>query len=355
MDSNDPWSPFVLETRHIVHDDLLSTARRKRRATRMSYMPHRPRKRPAGDSSYGGGSICSFGNFLRDKSTAFECKYLGSICSEGRASRVLANGLQRSLSFPTDSYEISKSILCVTRIGIPYRRIRSQENKAECLQTYSVGLTLPKDTSNVPSPLVSSGHCVGKSPLHLAKAVSDIPLLHPGNASFERDKNSGDGGRNPSQKSNGNVDMYALERAKQSFDGIRTPSHELNSNLDTYTHKVDTRDSISPKLLTDDLHLVGRTALVKSTEGELCNISRDCTLMVNEARSPPSAKMLTCGRRREMEDTAVSAPSFMKIPKCSSSENAQSDADLSDLHFYAVYDGHGGSQMTGSVPCPHAS
>ncbi|KAH7432453.1 hypothetical protein KP509_07G023300 [Ceratopteris richardii] len=371
MDSNDPRNPFVLEAPRIVLDDLLSTARRKRRATRMSYMPPRPRKRPAGDSSYGCGSICSFGNFLRDKSTAFECKYLGSICREGRGSRVLANGLQRSLSFPTDSYEINKSMLCITRIGIPYRRIGyeinksmlcitrigipyrriggSQENKAEYLQTYGVGLTLPKHTSNVPPQLVGSGHCVEKSPLHLAKAVSDIALLYLGNASFERDKHSGDGGGNPSQKSNGNVDVYAFERAKQSFDGIGTPSQESNGNLDTYAHKVDTRDGISPKILTDDLHLVGRTALSKSTEGELCNISRDCTLMVSQVRSPPSAKMLTCGRRREMEDTAVCVPSFMKIPKLSSSDNAQNDADSSALHFYAVYDGHGGSQA--SVYC----
>ncbi|KAH7432451.1 hypothetical protein KP509_07G023300 [Ceratopteris richardii] len=75
--------------------------------------------------------------------------------------------------------------------------------------------------------------------------------------------------------------------------------------------------------------------------------------MVSQVRSPPSAKMLTCGRRREMEDTAVCVPSFMKIPKLSSSDNAQNDADSSALHFYAVYDGHGGSQVSiGDISVP---
>ncbi|KAH7404411.1 hypothetical protein KP509_15G024500 [Ceratopteris richardii] len=359
MDSNDLRSPCVVEKPHIVLDDLLTTARRKRRATRMSYIPPRPTKRPAGDSSYGCGSICSFGDFVRNKSRGFECKYLGGICREGYASRVLASGLDRSLSLPADSYEISKGI------GISYRRIGgSQEDNAEFLQSYIVGISLLKDcrafftppktcptvntqTSNLPSQVVSSGHCVDNSALHLAKAVSDIPLLHLDNASFESAKDSFDGERNPSQKSNNNVNMHALESAEQSFDGVGSPSQASNGDL---AHKVDTSDGSSPKILADDLYLVGTTAfLKKNTEGELCNISRDCTLKMSQERPsnhPPSAKMLICGRRREMEDTAVAIPSFMKISKCSPSDKAKNDADLSDLHFYAVYDGHGGSQAS---------
>ncbi|KAI5084742.1 hypothetical protein GOP47_0000911 [Adiantum capillus-veneris] len=61
-------------------------------------------------------------------------------------------------------------------------------------------------------------------------------------------------------------------------------------------------------------------------------ISRRCPVL--------SGKVLVCGRRREMEDTAVIAPYFSQIHFANGVEGS------CDLHFFAVYDGHGGPQAS---------
>lgn len=58
---------------------------------------------------------------------------------------------------------------------------------------------------------------------------------------------------------------------------------------------------------------------------------------------PPSGKLLVCGRRREMEDTAAIVPSFLSFGR----DEAQPGNKVNmDLHFYGVFDGHGGSQAS---------
>ncbi|KAL9242131.1 hypothetical protein vseg_016162 [Gypsophila vaccaria] len=56
-----------------------------------------------------------------------------------------------------------------------------------------------------------------------------------------------------------------------------------------------------------------------------------------------------CGRRPEMEDAVASVPSFQKIPaKMLLGEkflNGASDTFSQIMHFYGVYDGHGGCQV----------
>lgn len=54
-----------------------------------------------------------------------------------------------------------------------------------------------------------------------------------------------------------------------------------------------------------------------------------------------------CGRRAEMEDTAVALPRFLKIPPQMLSEAPLFSSIHKDLtgHVYGVYDGHGGCQV----------
>ncbi|KAK9705471.1 hypothetical protein RND81_07G059700 [Saponaria officinalis] len=56
-----------------------------------------------------------------------------------------------------------------------------------------------------------------------------------------------------------------------------------------------------------------------------------------------------CGRRPEMEDAVASVPSFQRIPaKMLMSDkflNGASDSWCQIMHFYGVYDGHGGCQV----------
>lgn len=82
-------------------------------------------------------------------------------------------------------------------------------------------------------------------------------------------------------------------------------------------------------------------AVVRSNLPIHCLVARQC---------PPGSKVLTCGRRREMEDMASVVPSFAALPCgmmgmcCCGNDPAKQTA--SDLHFFGIYDGHGGSQAS---------
>jgi hypothetical protein len=59
----------------------------------------------------------------------------------------------------------------------------------------------------------------------------------------------------------------------------------------------------------------------------------------------PSGKLLFCGRRREMEDTATIVTPFVGLG-FQIVESDPARGVFSDLHFFGVYDGHGGSQVS---------
>ncbi|CAM6002940.1 unnamed protein product [Sphagnum balticum] len=69
---------------------------------------------------------------------------------------------------------------------------------------------------------------------------------------------------------------------------------------------------------------------------------------VADNRCPPHGVVSLCGRRREMEDAVAAVPTFMTLP-CDVVGGCNCDTPsmsgfLSALHFFGVYDGHGGSQ-----------
>jgi hypothetical protein len=70
---------------------------------------------------------------------------------------------------------------------------------------------------------------------------------------------------------------------------------------------------------------------------------------VADNRCPPHGMVSLCGRRREMEDAVAAVPNFMTLP-CDVVGGCNCDSPsmsgfLSALHFFGVYDGHGGSQV----------
>ncbi|MCO5599630.1 hypothetical protein L7F22_053752 [Adiantum nelumboides] len=81
-----------------------------------------------------------------------------------------------------------------------------------------------------------------------------------------------------------------------------------------------------------------------NADGSISNVLTSSSAVVEQhlqRRCPLlCGKVLVCGRRREMEDTAVIAPFFTQI------RSANGDEGFCDLHFFAVYDGHGGSQAS---------
>nr|XP_024379595.1 probable protein phosphatase 2C 51 isoform X2 [Physcomitrium patens] len=59
---------------------------------------------------------------------------------------------------------------------------------------------------------------------------------------------------------------------------------------------------------------------------------------------PPHGMVSLCGRRREMEDAVVAKSCFMKLP-CNKVGGCNAGGlEEAPLHYFGVYDGHGGSQ-----------
>nr|ADB22517.1 protein phosphtase 2C [Marchantia polymorpha] len=67
--------------------------------------------------------------------------------------------------------------------------------------------------------------------------------------------------------------------------------------------------------------------------------------VIDDGHCPPHGLVSVCGRRREMEDAVAAVPAFLSVPcdvtGCNCRENYGVHAPL---HFFGVYDGHGGSQ-----------
>ncbi|KAJ7535152.1 hypothetical protein O6H91_12G021000 [Diphasiastrum complanatum] len=76
----------------------------------------------------------------------------------------------------------------------------------------------------------------------------------------------------------------------------------------------------------------------------------DCRCMKSSS-CPPHGLVSLCGRRREMEDAVAAVPSFLHArsdvagPSCNYC-SSKGSKELSSLHFFGVYDGHGGSQAS---------
>lgn len=58
---------------------------------------------------------------------------------------------------------------------------------------------------------------------------------------------------------------------------------------------------------------------------------------------PPHGLVSVCGRRREMEDAVAAFPSLVHFPPIPALRAVTEEAPL---HFFGVYDGHGGSQVS---------
>lgn len=90
----------------------------------------------------------------------------------------------------------------------------------------------------------------------------------------------------------------------------------------------------------------GRNVVVRSSLTEASSSHRVNDDVASEARGerdePPSTGVRSvCGRRKEMEDAVAVVHSFLSLP---ASDRLENGSGSSDLHFFGVYDGHGGAQ-----------
>ncbi|KAJ7545285.1 hypothetical protein O6H91_09G113800 [Diphasiastrum complanatum] len=130
-----------------------------------------------------------------------------------------------------------------------------------------------------------------------------------------------------------------------STDNVCAATHPQQSNGDaTGVIEVSKQaDEESPPRFADSSSQIpaSKDIVVSSPKVSRCGC-------VSGDWNPSHGLVSVCGRRREMEDAVTVVPSFLQLPSalvgaCSRSDSSEPEGS-SDLHFYGVYDGHGGSQ-----------
>ncbi|KAH7292617.1 hypothetical protein KP509_29G077800 [Ceratopteris richardii] len=298
MDANNPQTPCLIEKPQTLLGDHLATARRKRREmrllTKLSCTSPPSTKRSGPRSVYGWSSMHLLDEGVCLKEAGMD-DILPFVRCKGYDNQADANGLIRSRSFPPEGWHSSRYVLQISRIGRSSSKINGKSGHFQALN----------------SDAAHGTHSQGNLALQL-QSVNEPPL----------------------------------DNLSSSFKVATNPPQEID--IDMGSREVDCRSNEPPKVSTDDLCVDGANAPSKIAEADPSNPCRDAMLdskQVCQLKSPPSGKVLICGRRREMEDTAVIVPSFARIPKCSFPVELPA-CHTSDLHFYGVYDGHGGSQAS---------
>ncbi|KAL8040279.1 hypothetical protein ABFS82_10G085200 [Erythranthe guttata] len=144
--------------------------------------------------------------------------------------------------------------------------------------------------------------------------------------------------------------------------GIKTESNydQLTSsdNLTTLTNSepitlnFEDNNSVIPRNI--DESELGKDVTVeesdKTLSDSLIEVSQEIT--TNKRKLPSNYVPLwgltsICGRRKEMEDSVVALPRFLKIPSSMLDDGPHSSSARKDsiAHVFGVYDGHGGCQV----------
>ncbi|KAI5063098.1 hypothetical protein GOP47_0021645 [Adiantum capillus-veneris] len=323
MESVESQSACLIEKPQVLHYDSLLSTRRRRREIRLlkklscTPPPSKglnviqqgvPTKRAGSRPVHG----CNPLYLLDDGEPAEDATSAGK-----NISRIVEDGLIRSRSFPPEGWQSSKYILQISRVG------RSLD-KGEM------------------SPAVTSrdGHRQILSAISMGSTDGCANFLHQSKMTVDRSSQPGD-----MDTQNGGTSPLCGGLESCSAGNL---SHEA-LDMDVDVKQPDATHSMAPDAVVDGLYMAGKSALLQNVEGNLLNSCQSGPLEVKEAREstncPPSGKVLICGRRREMEDTAVIIPSFAQLKKSDFSAMTPSGS-LCDLHFYGVYDGHGGSQAS---------
>ncbi|MCO5612475.1 hypothetical protein L7F22_066743 [Adiantum nelumboides] len=223
---------------------------------------------------------------LDEESSPFTSKLVAEIKvprSVGEGDVVKGSGLVRSKSYPPEYLQTGH-----------FGAVLSKEQRGT-LQEMPVELSLPKAVLRSRAPDPNNRDEI--SPLVVGK---NVVALNPG--------------------SDTTVDGKPEESV--SAEGSSSQSAGIDVQMPDPTAEIPLGnvDGVMSNVLTSS------SALAEQ------HLQRRCPLLCG--------KVLVCGRRREMEDTAVIAPFFTQI------RLANGDKGFCDLHFFAVYDGHGGSQAS---------
>eukprot|EP00249_Psilotum_nudum_P022907 c28687_g2_i4 orf=466-2238(+) len=212
-------------------------------------------------------------------------------------------GLFRSASFPPEGWERGAK-RCILKISKTSRISTAGKRDGKCLAVR------PDSGSGGSMEAVSQG----SSTSEVADAASTAPSpLHDKVLQDAKREEKSEAETDKVEKSNVTLGEGAL-LPKSSVSAAATCS---NIGL--------------PKLIAEPL---------SSPAGKSCAL---------DGRCPPHGKLSVMGRRREMEDAVTVVPYFVNLP-CDAiggcCDSLPGSNTSSALHFFGVYDGHGGAQAS---------
>lgn len=344
MDRSDQDNTFLVEqTTTLVYESAVIARRKRteiRRFKKISSLPvparslnsvHQgvfKRSRPLRTSSI--CSMCYLGNDGDDDCDSFPMSKL----SPEQSTKLLAEievphaytgserdvlrggGLVRSKSFPLECVHTSRCILHITKASHDhvamnveghFMTVVSDEHGSTVKEVLSESCSWNAEVTSSVDPNKSTSLLGGMT---TSSVKESLPVAAQQAGESVLGLNSGE------------IDVEGTKGELESSKEVRFSADE-SSELDV--HMPDPGDSSN--IIPGDTEVL---APPSSSDPQ------------NLGRCPLSGKVLVCGRRREMEDTAIIVPSFMRIP-CSDSNTPN---EFSDLHFFAVYDGHGGAQAS---------
>lgn len=317
FESHESQTACVVEEASTFLFDSTVTARRKRRffkklpfspaSSRVLNLSHQGVLKRAGARPVYCSSLCWFDGAANEDDDCDFTDLLVRLSDEQGLSKIVRRGLARSRSFPPEGWQTSKYVLQISKMGRPSLE-RGGRSRGTAVKEKS---SQAADTTSV-SCITDVKHGTSK-----AVGFSYSPSTQ---ASSSVDQAS----------SPDNMSIDSAPHDKDNSVGMVDDQHQAGRNA-------------TAKAVTEGVSSAGKTALLRNVERCLSIPLAQTHLEVKQGcvkDSIPSGKVLICGRRREMEDTAVIVSSFMQVPR-----GKMMDGQMIDLHFYGVYDGHGGSQV----------
>jgi hypothetical protein len=121
----------------------------------------------------------------------------------------------------------------------------------------------------------------------------------------------------------------------------KVDSSQFSNESDSATQNVSMLEEGSSRRVSDQGADRARVAHSSIETDSIASTSGRDHLMV-DLDCPPHGLVSVCGRRREMEDAVAAFPSLVQFPPIPALQAVTEEAPL---HFFGVYDGHGGSQV----------
>ncbi|CAM6093823.1 unnamed protein product [Calypogeia fissa] len=179
-------------------------------------------------------------------------------------------------------------------------------------------------------------------------------IIIPSSSSGDESTSSGSGSTSSGSSISSDSSGTTLESTEADAGSMVTCPSDISRSapLDLSGHELPGEvDQIMPSVsegYLDRQNVLGVRDGSETNDRTTTSTTRGCLSSLHGDRCPPHGLVSVCGRRREMEDAVAAIPAFLSVPRdtmrCRCPSSHQHTGVNAPLHFFGVYDGHGGSQ-----------